>query len=84
MILSRNRIMELVRKDGEKEKSMPLYDAAKLNAYDMRLEMDRDNGNYYYLIPMSSLVGKDVDENLISDYDWKYSKENDAITFFID
>jgi len=84
MILSRNRIMELVREDGEKEKTMPLYDTAKLSSYDMRLEMDRDSGNYYYLIPMSSLVGKDVDENLISDYDWKYSKENDAITFFID
>ena len=83
MVLSRNMIMDMLKSDEEKKDHMSLYDSSKLSPLGMTLEMDRDKGMYLYSIPMSSLIGADVDKSLISGYRWEYSKDNDALVFFI-
>ena len=63
---------------------MPLTDLLLIkNVADVRLEMDRDENEYFYKVKIDDLVNKDLKEEVISKNNWNLSKDEEFIILYI-
>lgn len=82
--MTRNEIIELVRESKKTNTFMPLADLLLLrNVADVKLEMDRDENEYYYKVKIDDIVDKDLKKEVISNNGWELSSDGNFIILYV-
>lgn len=82
--MNREEIISLVKESKATKAFMPLTDLLLLrNVADVRVEMDRDENEYFYKVKIDDLVDKDIKKEVLSENGWQISNdENFLILYF--
>ena len=82
--MNREEIISLVKESKATKTFMPLTDLLLLrNVADVRVEMDRDENEYFYKVKIDDLVDKDIKKEVLSENGWQISSdENFLILYF--
>ena len=82
--MKKEEIKDIVRNSKQKKATMPLTDLLLLrNVADVRLEMDRDENEYFYKVKIDDIVDKDLKKEVLSDNGWILSKDEEYIILFV-
>jgi hypothetical protein len=82
--MTRNEIIELVKGSKKVNSFMPLADLLLLrNVADVKLEMDRDENEYYYKVKIDDIVDKDLKKEVISNNGWELSSDENFIILYV-
>ena len=82
--MTKDEIKDLVLNSKQTNTFMPLTDLLLLrNVADVRLEMDRDENEYYYKVKIDDLVDKDLKKEILSNNGWVLSKDEEYILLFL-
>lgn len=82
--MTRNEIIELVKESKKTNSFMPLADLLLLrNVADVKLEMDRDENEYYYKVKIDDIVDKDLKKEVISNNGWELSSDENFIILYV-
>lgn len=82
--MTKDEIKDLVLNSKQTNTFMPLTDLLLLrNVADVRLEMDRDENEYYYKVKIDDLVDKDLTKEILSNNGWILSKDEEYILLFL-
>jgi len=77
-------IKELIRSNNSNNCILSLSDLVKLKkAVNIELNIDRDNGNYFYQIDLNDFIDKDFDINILKENKWVLSPDETKIFLFI-
>lgn len=82
--MNREEIISLVKESKATKAFMSLTDLLLLrNVADVRVEMDRDENEYFYKVKIDDLVDKDIKKEVLSENGWQISSdENFLILYF--
>lgn len=82
--MNKQEIIELVKTSKSEKTFLPLTDLLLLkNVADVRLEMDRDENEYFYKVKIDDLVDKDLKKEVISKNSWNLSEDEEFILLYI-
>lgn len=82
--MKKEEIKDIVRNSKQKKATMPLTDLLLLrNVADVRLEMDRNENEYFYKVKIDDIVDKDLKKEVLSDNGWILSKDEEYIILFV-
>lgn len=82
--MDKKEIIELVKTSKSEKTFLPLTDLLLLkNVADVRLEMDRDENEYFYKVKIDDLVDKDLKKEVISKNSWNLSEDEEFILLYI-
>ena len=82
--MTKDEIKDLVLNSKQTNTFMPLTDLLLLrNVADVRLEMDRDENEYYYKVKIDDLVDKDLAKEVLTNNGWVLSKDGEYILLFL-
>jgi len=82
--MTREEIIELVKSSKQVNSFMPLADLLLLrNVADVKLEMDRDENEYYYKVKIDDIVDKDLKKEVISNNGWELSSDENFIILYV-
>lgn len=77
-------IKALVESNNSENHELPLSELMKLEMIaNVTLEINRENGDYFYQIEMNDLVDKEFDAGLLTEYAWEISKDGEKIILLI-
>ena len=82
--MTKNEIIELVKTSKSTNTFMPLTDLLLLrDITDVKLEMDRDENEYFYKIKIDDIAGKELKKEVISNNNWNLSDNEEFIILYI-
>lgn len=82
--MTKSEIIELVKTSKSTNTFMPLTDLLLLrDITDVKLEMDRDENEYFYKIRIDDIVGKELKKEVISNNSWNLSDDEEFIILYI-
>lgn len=77
-------IKALVGSNNSENHELPLSELMKLEMIaNVTLEINRENGDYFYQVELNDLVDKEFDTELITEYAWEISQDGKKIILLI-
>lgn len=82
--MTREEIIELIKSSKKVNSFMPLSDLLLLrNVADVKLEMDRDENEYYYKVKIDDIVNKELKKEIISNNGWEMTSDGNYIILYV-
>ena len=82
--MTKKEIINIVKASTQKNTTLPLADLLLLrNIADVKLEMDRDENEYYYKVKIDDIVDKDLKKEVISNNGWELSSDENFIILYV-
>jgi hypothetical protein len=77
-------IKALIESNKGKGHVLPLSELMTLKSIaNVTLEINRENGDYFYQVELNDLVDKEFDTELITEYAWEISQDGKKIILLI-
>ena len=82
--MTKNEIIEIIKTSRKVNLFMPLTDLLLLrDITDVKLEMDRDENEYFYKVKIDDIVGKEIKKEILYNNNWDLSKDEEFIILYI-
>lgn len=82
--MTKKEIINIVKASTQKNTTLPLADLLLLrNIADVKLEMDRDENEYFYKVKVDDIVDKELKKEVLSNNGWILSDDENFIILYI-
>ena len=82
--MTKKEIINIVKASTQKNTTLPLADLLLLrNIADVKLEMDRDENEYFYKVKVDYIVDKELKKEVLSNNGWILSDDENFIILYI-
>lgn len=82
--MTKKEIINIVKASTQKNTTLPLADLLLLrNVVDVKLEMDRDENEYFYKVKIDDIVDKELKKEVLSNNGWILSDDENFIILYI-
>ena len=82
--MTKKEIIEIVKTSTQKNATLPLADLLLLrDVADVKLEMDRDENEYFYKVKIDDIVDKELKKEVLSNNGWVLSEDENFIILYV-
>lgn len=82
--MTKKEIIEIVKTSTQKNATLPLADLLLLrDVADVKLEMDRDENEYFYKVKIDDIVDKELKKEVLSNNGWILSEDENFIILYV-
>ena len=82
--MTKKEIIEIVKASTQKNATLPLADLLLLrNVADVKLEMDRDENEYFYKVKIDDIADKELKKEVLSNNGWILSEDENFIILYV-
>jgi hypothetical protein len=82
--MTKKEIIEIVKTSTQKNATLPLADLLLLrDVADVKLEMDRDENEYFYKVKIDDIADKELKKEVLSNNGWILSEDENFIILYV-
>lgn len=82
--MTKKEIIEIIKTSTQKNATLPLADLLLLrDVADVKLEMDRDENEYFYKVKIDDIVDKELKKEVLSNNGWILSEDENFIILYV-
>jgi hypothetical protein len=82
--MTKKEIIEIVKASAQKNATLPLSDLLLLrDVADVKLEMDRDENEYFYKVKIDDIADKELKKEVLSNNGWILSEDENFIILYV-
>jgi hypothetical protein len=82
--MTKKEIIEIVKTSTQKNATLPLADLLLLrDVADVKLEMDRDENEYFYKVKIDDIADKELKKEVLSNNGWVLSEDENFIILYV-
>ena len=82
--MTKKEIIEIIKTSTQKNATLPLADLLLLrDVADVKLEMDRDENEYFYKVKIDDIVDKELKKEVLSNNGWVLSEDENFIILYV-
>ena len=82
--MTKKEIIEIIKTSTQKNATLPLADLLLLrDVADVKLEMDRDENEYFYKVKIDDIADKELKKEVLSNNGWILSEDENFIILYV-
>jgi hypothetical protein len=82
--MTKKEIIDIVKTSTQKNATLPLADLLLLrDVADVKLEMDRDENEYFYKVKIDDIADKELKKEVLSNNGWILSEDENFIILYV-
>jgi hypothetical protein len=82
--MTKKEIIEIIKTSTQKNATLPLADLLLLrDVADVKLEMDRDENEYFYKVKIDDIANKELKKEVLSNNGWILSEDENFIILYV-